>query len=62
VLRVLRERVPGLRGILVSGYADQALVSEDALPPRTAFLPKPYSPAALAALVREILDTPHPQG
>ena len=60
VLRTLRRRDPGLRGVLVSGYADQTLVAKGALPPRTVFLPKPYSHATLAALVRELLDTPAP--
>ena len=56
VLRLLRRRDPGLKGVLVSGFAEQALVAKHALPPRTVFLPKPYSPAALAAIVREVLD------
>jgi len=40
--------------LLVSGYSDEPAVPRDA--DRIAFLPKPYSVAALLAKVRELLD------
>lgn len=50
LLASLRERQPGLPAIVTSGYADPA----PDLPPRTAFLPKPYPMAGLLALAREV--------
>jgi len=51
----MRERMPGLRVLFVSGYTDGALGDED--DPETAFLPKPFMSAELAAAVRELLET-----
>jgi two-component system, cell cycle sensor histidine kinase and response regulator CckA len=51
----MRERIPGLRVLFVSGYTDGALGDED--DPETAFLPKPFMSAELAAAVRELLET-----
>jgi DNA-binding LytR/AlgR family response regulator len=50
----MRDRVPGLRVLFVSGYTDGAL--GDAGDPHTAFLPKPFMSAGLAAAVRELLE------
>ena len=49
--RAARVRLPGLRVVLVSGYAEASLEGR-ALEPGTAFLAKPYRHAALADLVR----------
>jgi PAS domain S-box-containing protein len=49
----LRGRFPGLRTLFVSGYTDGAL--GDAGDPATAFLPKPFMSAELAAAVRGLL-------
>ncbi len=57
VLSALRQRNPDLKGILVSGYADPAVIGTDSLPARTSFLAKPYTPASLTTLVRDTLDT-----
>ncbi len=55
-LRLLREQRPGLRAVLMSGYADREVVAEEVLDPDTEFLAKPFTPAMLAAKVREALD------
>jgi CheY-like chemotaxis protein len=49
---------PGLRVLLTSGYADRGITSDSALVPGVNFLPKPYTPHALTAMVRAILDRP----
>ena len=50
----LREQAPELRVLFVSGYSDAAL--GDAADPATAFLPKPFVAAELAAAVRGLLE------
>jgi two-component system cell cycle sensor histidine kinase/response regulator CckA len=58
--RVLAERLgalfPSLRVLFMSGYSDEAVVRHGMLRPNTAFLEKPFSEAALARKVREVLD------
>jgi two-component system cell cycle sensor histidine kinase/response regulator CckA len=54
----LAERLPGLRVLFVSGYTDDAVVRHGVLHEKVNFLQKPFSPAALAWKVREILDAP----
>jgi signal transduction histidine kinase len=48
---------PGIRLLYVSGYADRVAEGEDGVP-AAALLHKPFSPAVLAAKVREVLDAP----
>jgi signal transduction histidine kinase len=50
------ERIPGLRVLLMSGYAADAVVRHGVLAPGAAFLQKPFTPDALARKVREMLD------
>ena len=52
--RALEALRPGLRTLFVSGYAEELMAAH----PRTTapFLPKPFTPRALAAKVREVLD------
>jgi PAS domain S-box-containing protein len=54
----LAERHPGLRVLFVSGYTDDAVVRHGVLHDKVNFLQKPFTPAALAWKVREVLDQP----
>jgi DNA-binding response OmpR family regulator len=49
---------PEMRVLYMSGYTDDAIVRLGVLEAGTAFLSKPFTPDALAAKVREVLDTP----
>jgi PAS domain S-box-containing protein len=58
--RELAERLVGLhpemKVLFQSGYTDDAVVRHGVLQEKVHFLQKPYSPAALATKVREVLD------
>jgi CheY-like chemotaxis protein len=60
--RVLAERLrlsrPDLKVIYLSGYTENILDLHGPLPPGTAFLQKPFTPAVLIRNVRELLDRP----
>jgi two-component system cell cycle sensor histidine kinase/response regulator CckA len=49
---------PAIRVLFVSGYTDDAIVRRGILQDEVYFLPKPFSPLALAAKVRDVL---HPR-
>ena len=53
----LRETQPDLKVLFTSGYANDRAFDSAALPPRTFFLPKPYSVAALTDRIRSVLDS-----
>jgi DNA-binding NtrC family response regulator len=53
--RLLAERAPGLKILFISGYRDNPLVASLGQAPRD-FLFKPFTPDALLAKVREVLD------
>jgi PAS domain S-box-containing protein len=54
--RRLAETRPATRVLYVSGYTDDAIVHHGMLEPGLHFLQKPFTPAALARKVREVLD------
>jgi two-component system cell cycle sensor histidine kinase/response regulator CckA len=51
----LQERTPQLKILYMSGYRDQA-VRGNGQPAPVTFLNKPFTPDALLARVREVLD------
>ena len=51
-------RRPGIKILYMSGYTDAAIVHHGVLDEGTIFVQKPFTPAALAAKVRELLDSP----
>ena len=53
--RRLRAERADLPILFVSGYTDSSLARDGATESGTAFLPKPYSPSALAEHVRDLL-------
>jgi len=53
----LREMQPGLRVLFMSGYTDEAIVHHGVLDADVKFIQKPFTPAALARKVREVLDS-----
>src|SRR5712691_6237983 len=52
---------PGLKVLLSSGYPGEAIAHRGELFSGLAFLPKPFTPIALARKVREVLDAPATQ-
>jgi len=52
----LETTYPGIRVLFTSGYTDETIEHQGVLESGVAFLPKPYTPAALRSKVRELLD------
>ncbi len=53
----LRKDCPSILVLFVSGYTDDAIVRHGVLEEQVPFLPKPFSPRALAFKVRQVLDS-----
>ncbi len=51
---------PDMRVLHTSGFAEKMVTQRGARPPDAPFLAKPYTPAGLAAKVREVLDAAPP--
>ncbi|MDB5048779.1 MAG: domain S-box protein [Fibrobacteres bacterium] len=51
-----RARCPGLKVLYISGYADHSLVRQALSEKGAQFLQKPFSPAQLSQIVRQVLD------
>jgi YesN/AraC family two-component response regulator len=47
---------PTIKILFTSGYTDDSIIRHAELQASATFLPKPFSPATLACMVREILD------
>jgi DNA-binding NtrC family response regulator len=56
LVRVLHDSTPDLPVLYISGYARDTVVRDGRLDAEVNFLEKPFSPEALAAMVREVLD------
>ena len=54
--RQVQKLRPTTRVLFMSGYTDSAIVHQGMLDPGIAFLPKPFTPSALAGKVRQVLD------
>lgn len=53
---MLRSRHPGLKVLYMSGYSREAIVQHAVLEPETPYIQKPFTPEAMAARVRSVLD------
>ena len=53
---------PEAKVLFVSGYTDDVFVRHGLRQDEAPFLPKPFSPVALACKIRELLDPPGPAG
>ena len=56
----LRAFDPTLRVLFMSGYSSDVVAEQGLLPAEVSLITKPFSPTALAARVREMLDAPAP--
>lgn len=54
----LRTRLPNMRVLFISGYTGEAVFKYGPSEPTDGFLQKPFTPQALARMVRSVLDGP----
>jgi two-component system cell cycle sensor histidine kinase/response regulator CckA len=52
----LRQRIPGIRVLLMSGYTDNAIIQNGLLDSSVTFIQKPFTLLSLARCVRALLD------
>jgi signal transduction histidine kinase/CheY-like chemotaxis protein len=57
IAKVVMEKRKDAKVLFISGYTEEAIVRHGVLELGTAFLQKPFTPAALSRKVREILDS-----
>jgi two-component system cell cycle sensor histidine kinase/response regulator CckA len=58
----LRKVQPGIKVLFMSGYTDEAIVHHGVLDSNVEFIQKPFTPAALARKVREVIDSKETTG
>jgi two-component system cell cycle sensor histidine kinase/response regulator CckA len=58
--KTMAARKPGLRVLVMSGFASEPVPGLAALPPDVPFLAKPFAPRDLLLRVRQALDGPPP--
>jgi CheY-like chemotaxis protein len=56
--RKIQAQHEGIRVLYISGYTDDTIGNKGAFEPGVTLLQKPFSPAELAGMVREVLDAP----
>ncbi len=54
--KILTERIPGLKLVFMSGYANRAVMQHSIISPDDVFVSKPFGPPAIAQAVRKALD------
>ena len=57
LIEALRNTRPELRALLISGYTDDPFLSSGQLPPRSAFLAKPFTPPQLLESLKRLLES-----
>lgn len=55
----IRLFLPELRVLYISGYSEDAMLAHGLEADKTAFLPKPFTSAALGRKLRQVLREPH---
>ena len=58
LVRLVRQELPGVRVVLMSGYAEDVVSADLWTDPTIHFLPKPFTLKELAAKVKDVLDAP----